>query len=282
MSGLEAEIDSARVAAADPGAKGFRDRAARRRALGRSRSATNYKDIGSDYRDVMSNTLIRMFIGYDPREAVSFSVHAHSIQRHASRPVAVIPLMLSQLGGLLWRERHPKQSTDFSFSRFLAPYLSDFEGWSLFTDCDMIVRDDVAKLWDLRDDRFAVMCVKHNHVPKESVKFFGQLQTRYEKKNWSSVMLFNNARCTALTPDYVNTASGLELHQFKWLQDDSLIGELPASWNHLVGEDVPCQDAKLVHFTIGGPYFSEYHGCEFTDQWLAEKEAMLRCDQRDT
>ena len=230
----------------------------------------------------MSDTLIRVFIGYDAREAVTFSVHAHSIHRNTSRPVAVIPLMLSQLDGLLWRDRDAKQSTDFSFSRFLTPHLSDFEGWSLFTDCDMIVRADLAKLWDLRDDRYAVMCVKHDHVPEETVKFLGAVQTRYAKKNWSSVMLFNNARCTALTPEYVNTASGLELHQFKWLDDDSLIGELPESWNHLVGVAAPSAAANLVHYTIGGPYFHEYHGCEFTEEWMAEKQAMLRCDQRDT
>ena len=80
--------------------------------------------------------------------------------------------------------------------------------------------------WALRDDRYAVMCVKHDHNPTEDVKFLGEKQTRYQKKNWSSVMLFNCAQCKALTPDYVNTASGLELHQFKWLTSDEEIGAL--------------------------------------------------------
>ena len=31
-------------------------------------------------------------------------------------------------------------------------------------------------------------------------------------------MLMNCRKCTTLTPDYVNKASGLELHQFKWLE----------------------------------------------------------------
>src|SRR3990167_3020166 len=139
--------------------------------------------------------MIRIFIGYDPREAVAFNVLAHSIQSRATRPVAITPLMLSQLDGLMWRERHNLQSTDFSFSRFLVPHLCGFEGWALFMDCDMLVLDDIAQLWDLRDDRFAVQCVKHEHVPPEQKKFLGQAQTRYEKKNWSSVMLFNNPRC---------------------------------------------------------------------------------------
>jgi len=225
--------------------------------------------------------MIRIFIGYDPREAVAFNVLQHSILRRAGRPVAIVPLALSQLGGLMWRERNPLQSTDFSFSRFLTPFLSGFEGWSLFIDCDMLVLDDVARLWDLRDDRAAVQVVKHDHRPVEGTKFLGAVQTRYEKKNWSSVMLFNNARCRALTPEAVNTASGLELHQFKWLEDESLIGELPRRWGHLVDYDppAPARDLSLLHYTIGGPYFDDYRDCGYADLWFAERDAMLACAQ---
>lgn len=219
--------------------------------------------------------MIRCFIGHDPREDVAFSVLAHSIHARASQPVSITPLMLSQLGGVLTRERHPLQSTDFSFSRFLTPHLSGFSGWSLFTDCDMLVLEDIAQLWALRDERYAVMVVKHDHVPRETTKFLGEPQTKYEKKNWSSVMLFNNARCKALTADYVNTASGLALHQFKWLNDDDLIGELPSRWNHLVGYNPPRDDAALVHYTLGGPYFAEYGECEYAEHWRRERDAML-------
>ena len=139
--------------------------------------------------------MIRVFIGYDPRETVAYNVLAHSIQRRASQPVSIAPLMLSQLRAVLTRERYHLQTTDFSFSRFLTPNLSGYEGWSVFMDCDMLVLRDIAELWNLRDDRYAVMVVKHHHVPKETVKFLGEPQSKYEKKNWSSVMLFNNARC---------------------------------------------------------------------------------------
>ncbi len=229
----------------------------------------------------MSDQVIRVFIGYDSREAVSFSVLAHSIHTRASRPVSITPLVLEQLKGVFDRPRDALQSTDFSFSRFLVPYLSGYEGWSIFTDCDVIVRDDIAELWAMRDDRYAVMCVHHEYVPTETDKFLGAVQTKYDKKNWSSVMLFNNARCKALTPEYAESASGLELHQFKWLDGDHLIGELPGKWNHLVGVDEPDPDAALVHYTIGGPYFSEYDGCEFSDEWREERDRMLRCDQRE-
>jgi hypothetical protein len=224
--------------------------------------------------------VIRVFIGFDPREAVAFSVLAYSIHVRASAPVAIAPLMLSQLGGLLRRERHPLQSTDFAFSRFLTPHLSDYAGWSIFMDCDMLMLDDIAKLWALRDDRYAVQVVKHDHQPRETVKFLGQAQTPYPKKNWSSVMLFNNARCTALTPEYVNAATGLELHQFKWLADESLIGALPRRWNHLVGYYQPTRDASLVHYTLGGPYFEAYRDCEFAAEWRTELQVMLHAERR--
>jgi hypothetical protein len=224
--------------------------------------------------------MINVFIGYDPREAVSCSVLAYSIQARAAQPVSIVPLMLSQLRGVLTRERHPLQSTEFSFSRFLVPHLSGYAGWSLFMDCDMLMLDDITSLWQLRDDRCAVMAVKHHHVPRETVKFLGEPQSKYEKKNWSSVMLFNNARCRALTPDYVNAASGLELHQFKWLQSDDLIGALPDCWNHLVGYNPPRRDVVVVHHTLGGPYFDEYRDCEYSKEWFAERDAMLRVTSR--
>jgi hypothetical protein len=225
--------------------------------------------------------VIRVFVGYDPREAVAFSVLAHSIHARASQPVSVTPLRLSELKGIYTRPRNELQSTDFSFSRFLTPWLCDYQGWAIFMDCDMIALDDIASLWRLADERFAVQVVKHHHVPKERTKFLGATQTRYEKKNWSSVMLMNCARCRALTPDYVNGATGLELHQFKWLGSDDLIGELPARWNHLVGYDAPRPDAAIVHFTIGGPYFAEYRDCEYASEWRRELDDMLAVQSRE-
>lgn len=224
--------------------------------------------------------MINVYIGYDYKVAVTFSVLAHSIHNKASQPVAIAPLMLSQLKGIFNREPNPLQSTDFSFSRFLTPYLSNYQGWSIFMDCDMVMLGDIAKLWELKDDRYAVMVVKHDYEVKDKVKFLGEPQTPYPKKNWSSVMLFNNEKCKALTPEYVNTASGLELHQFKWLESEDLIGEIPPIWNHLVGEYQPNPDAALVHYTLGGPYFDEYRDCEFGDEWRAELKDTLNCEQR--
>ena len=225
--------------------------------------------------------MIRIFIGFDPRETVAWHVLCHSILARATQPVSFTPLALDHLREVFTRPRDPLQSTDFSFTRFLVPHLSGFEGWSLFMDCDMLVRADIAELWSLRDERYALMCVKHDHRPQETVKFLGAPQTAYGKKNWSSVMLFNNARCRALTPEYVNTASGLALHQFKWLDSDDAIGELPKTWNNLVGHDSPDPGARNVHYTIGGPYFSEYAEVEHARHWFAERQALLHADAHD-
>jgi len=212
---------------------------------------------------------LNIYIGYDSKEPVAYHVLCQSILKTSSAPVRFTPIALQNIANLFKRDRSQLQSTEFSFSRFLIPYLSNYEGWSLFMDCDMLVREDISKLFDLRDDKYAAMVCKHDYVPKDSVKFLGQTQTKYEKKNWSSVVLFNNKQCKALTPDYVNTATGLELHQFKWLNDDDKIGSLPLEWNWLVGEYPRDDAAKNVHFTLGGPYFANYKSCDFADEWFS-------------
>jgi lipopolysaccharide biosynthesis glycosyltransferase len=215
--------------------------------------------------------MIRIFIGYDSNEEVAFHVLSASIMRRASTPISITPVSLNTLNKIFIRDRNPLQSTEFSFSRFLTPFLCNYMGWSIFMDCDMLVLDDITNLWKLRDDKYALMCVQHNHVPKENFKFLSQPQTQYERKNWSSVMLMNNSRCKSLTPDYVATASGLDLHRFKWLEDD-LIGEIPSNWNHLVDYDQyrPINEISNLHFTNGGPYFKEYRNCSYSKEWQKE------------
>jgi lipopolysaccharide biosynthesis glycosyltransferase len=218
---------------------------------------------------------IKVFIGYDENETVAFHVLSHSIIRHASQPVEIVPVVKSHMSAFYTRERSGMESTDFSFTRFLAPYLCDYEGWAIFTDCDMLATTDIAELWALRDDKYAVMCAKHDYKPVDETKFLDQVQTKYEKKNWSSVMMLNNARCTALTPEVVSTETGLFLHQFKWLANDDLIGSIPLGWNYLVGEHEPvAQTPQLIHYTLGGPYFEQYRNCEFADLWRAELARM--------
>jgi hypothetical protein len=131
----------------------------------------------------------------------------------------------------------------------------------------MLMRADVAELWQLRDHNVAIQVCKHEYTPRSSLKFFNQIQTSYPKKNWSSLMLINCARCTQLTPDFVNTAPGLDLHQFKWVEDH-LVGDIPLEWNWLVGEYEWKKDVKNIHFTEGGPYLASYQDCDYADDWF--------------
>lgn len=225
--------------------------------------------------------MLRIFIGFDPRETVAYHVLSHSIMKRASEPVSITPLSLATLAGVFNRERDPLQSTDFAFTRFLVPHLCNYSGLALFMDCDMLVRCDIAELFDMaRRSPYTVTCVKHRQKPREDVKFLGAKQTSYARKNWSSLMMFNcyAPACSRLTPQYVASASGLELHQMQWA-NGSAIGEFPREYNHLVGHDEPNPDAKIVHYTLGGPYFNEYIECEYAQEWILEKLDMLRCDQ---
>jgi len=152
-------------------------------------------------------------------------------------------------------------------------------------DCDMLCRGDIAELWELRDERHALMCVQHDHVPRETVKFLGAEQTTYARKNWSSLMLFQCSRCTALTPEFVNSASGLQLHRFEWLAPEDSIGALPLGrWNHLIdvqeANQAPVAEGgpALVHWTLGGPWFREYRlaGGALAAEWLAARDESMR------
>ena len=219
--------------------------------------------------------MLNVFIGYDPKESVAFYTLAHSILRRASMPVAIVPLMRSQLGKLYTRERGPTESTEFSLTRFLVPALSQYRGWSVFLDCDMLCRVDIAELvaeCERQADKAVLVC-KHDYVPKTERKFLGQVQTKYPRKNWSSLMLFNNERCGALSAEYVNAAPGLELHRFAWT-GDATIGALPLEWNWLVGEYEYNPRAKIVHYTLGGPYFDDYRDCDYAAEWFDEFRSM--------
>lgn len=219
--------------------------------------------------------MMKVFVGYDSREVAAYHVLCHSILARSSIPVSFVPLNKSMIASHIHRPNDPLSSTEFSFSRFLTPFLSGYEGWSAFMDCDMLMTTDISELFSYADDRYALRVVKHDYVPKSDTKFFNQTQSKYRRKNWSSIMLFNNARCKALTPEVVNTETGLFLHQFVWLEDEE-IGELPVEWNFLVGEyEKPAETPKLIHYTLGGPYIEGYEDCDYADLWLAERERML-------
>jgi hypothetical protein len=220
--------------------------------------------------------MINIFIGYDSKEKIAYHVLSESILKNSTKPVSITPIYLPNIKDDFLRERNNLSSTEFSFSRFIIPHLMNYQGWALFMDCDMLMKADVEELWRLRDDKYAVQVCKHDYIPRTETKFLGHIQTVYPKKNWSSVMLMNCKKCTRLTPDYVNKASGLELHQFKWLENEELIGSLPLEWNWLAGEYPYKEDIKNIHYTEGGPYFEQYANCDYSSEWYNVYNNMVK------
>jgi len=223
------------------------------------------------------NEPLRVYVGSDRREPLTYAVMCHSILRRASVPVSITPLTRQSVDRLYTRERGPTESTEFSLTRFLVPFLSDYCGYSLFADPDMICRVDIidVMLHVMAQPGKAVYCCQHDYTPLSTVKFLQQPQTSYPRKNWTSFLIFDNAKCTALSPEYVNRATGLELHRFAWI-DDNQIGSLPLSWNWLVGEYAHNDHAKVLHYTLGAPCFSNYAECDHAADWWAEYHDMRR------
>ena len=243
----------------------------------------------------MTTDIPTIYVGYDPREDEPYEVLKYTAQKHASGPINVYPIkqdLLRRIG--LYRRvwqlgssalpspvdpkkdiQHRDQSdgkpfaTDFSFSRFLTPFLHRLEGWAVFMDCDMYFRSDPLELFEkYNDPKYAMYCIKHNHTQasNETHKMYGNEQYNYNRKNWSSVIMYNCSHPAHkyLTVDDVSTKSGRWLHRFEWIEDyarannlkfDDLIGNLPEEWNWLDGHSSADIDAKNVHFTRGGPWF---------------------------
>ena len=221
-----------------------------------------------------------VFVGYDTREDIAYQVCEFSIKRFNS-DVAITPLVQHELrqNKIYWREVDKLASTEFTFTRFLVPHLMNFKGWALFIDCDIVFLEDVNNLFSLADDRYAVMCVKHEFKPKPGLKMDGQVQTVYPRKNWSSVVLWNCGHPSneKVTVDSVNNPNfnGAYFHRFSWLKDEE-IGELPCDWNWLVGwykkdDGVP----RAIHYTEGGPWFKNYRNCEFNKDWKKCLQEMM-------
>jgi hypothetical protein len=227
---------------------------------------------------------LTIYIGYDSVESVAWHTLVHSIYFHSSQPVSIVPLNLNNLKGIYTRERDPKQSNDFSFTRFLIPYLNNYQGMAIFMDCDMLLRTDIYKIFDEIDTQTgkAVYVVKHDYEAKEGLKYLNTVQYSYPRKNWSSFILWdcNHIANRKVTADYVNSASAMELHRFLWL-DDNEIGELDVRWNWLVGDySNPPSDVRNIHWTLGGPYFNEFKDVDFSEEWFDAFNRMKNCDQR--
>jgi len=224
-------------------------------------------------------TPIPVFVGYDPREAIAFHTCVNSIIRHASQPVAIMPIALNLFQD--YKETHTDGSNHFIYTRFLVPHLMSYTGWAIFIDGDMIVRDDIVKLWNLQESHVDVMVVKHDYKTRMKEKYLGAKNEDYPRKNWSSVILWN---CSSwpnrkLTPEFIENATGAQLHRFSWI-DDERIGELPIEWNWLPDEFGANPDAKLLHYTLGTPCFHEFADTPQSEDWHREHMLADYCLQR--
>jgi lipopolysaccharide biosynthesis glycosyltransferase len=224
--------------------------------------------------------LVNIFIGWDSREPIAADVCQYSLEINSTVPTDIRLLKQDVLREKLLyaRPRDTQSSTEFTFTRFLVPKLMDYKGWAIFCDCDFLWLGDVKDLIAQADDRYAVMLVKHDYRPQNTLKMDGQRQEYYPRKNWSSMVLFNcgHPKNKWLTPFHINRATGQELHRFSWLEDRD-IGSISPEWNWLVGwyhqpwDGVP----RALHYTEGGPWFKNYQDCEYADVWL-DYEARLR------
>lgn len=229
---------------------------------------------------------LTVYIGFDEREAEAFDVCKFSLERHASVPVLVKKLDVETLRNIGVYSREYRSiglqkidridgkpfSTDFSFSRFLVPALSLYQGWSLFCDGDFLFRDDVAKLFAHADPQYAAQVVKREYQPTEAMKMDGIAQQMYRRKMWSSLILFNNEHLAnrVVNPSVVNSWSGADLHAFSWLRDDQ-IGELPPTWNWLSRIDNGAAEPQAVHFTLGIPSMDGYGNSPYADEWFQSR-----------
>jgi lipopolysaccharide biosynthesis glycosyltransferase len=223
---------------------------------------------------------IPIFVGYDPREAVAYHTSVNSIIRHASQPVAIVPVALNLFQD--YKETHGDNSNHFVYTRFLVPHLMSYNGWAIFIDGDMILRDDIIKLWNLQEGNKDVMVVKHDYKTRMTKKYLGAKNEDYPRKNWSSVILWNCGSWPnrKLTPEFVQSQPGSYLHRFSWI-DDERIGELPIEWNWLPDEFGPNPDAKLLHYTLGTPCFHEFATTPQGDEWHREHMLADYCLQQN-
>lgn len=213
---------------------------------------------------------IQIYIGYDSREILPFHVLFFSILERSSLPISIIPLKIDHLYPIIEKD-DPKSSTQFSLTRFLVPYLSGYEGISIFMDCDMLCLCDIHEVIKMSSNKTVYVC-PHDYQSKVTEKFTGKNEN-YPKKNWSSFMVYNNEKCKHLTPEYIKNSDIKDLHRLEWANND--IGYLPLEYNWLVGEYEKKEEIKILHFTLGTPCFDKYKKSDYSELWWREYQKMI-------
>jgi len=214
-----------------------------------------------------------IYIGYDPREEIAYEVCKYSIEQRSN--IEVKKLYSKDIAEYSRNLGEP-QSTDFTFTRFWVPLLSEQKGYSIFVDCDFLFLDDPQKLIDIAksDPSKAVWLSKHpNYIPNSIRKMDNISQNSYYRKNWASLMVFNNSHPDCrMSASYLNTYTpGIHFHKFTWTES---IGSLPLEWNCLDGY-YHLENPKAIHYTDGGPWFEGYEDTMYSDLWTMEYQKYL-------
>ena len=215
----------------------------------------------------------KIYIGYDSKEPIASEICEFSLNKNSSKPVKINHIKLNEVKNknIYWRETDKLGSTEFTFTRFLVPFLQNYNGWALFCDSDFLWLEDVNELFSIADDKYAIMCVHHDYKPKNTKKKLLSSQQIYPRKNWSSLVLWNCSHPSnkKVTPDLVNTETGKFMHRFGWLKDEE-IGAISHEWNWLIGWYKEPEDGKpkALHYTEGGPWLgSDFQKKEYAEEW---------------
>ena len=212
------------------------------------------------------NEIVDIVVGFDDREAIAYHTFVQSVIENSTLPTRFLPLNITSLTD--YTEVHKDGSNNFIYTRFLVPYLMNFKGWAIYADGDMVCLEDIKKLWNKRNDKYAVQVVKHDYKTKIKNKYWGNKNEDYPRKNWSSLILWNCSHPAhkILTPQFINDQTGAYLHRFSWVKDKE-IGKLDKNWNWLAMEYEEKKGINLIHYTIGTPCFKEYENTSQSSHW---------------
>ena len=217
---------------------------------------------------------LNVYIGFDSSnygQELAYEVCKRSIEKNTRHDITIHKLVKSDLVNRnIFTRNDTDGSTEFTYTRFLVPYLNNYEGYALFCDSDFLWECDINELFEnFSNPKYALACVKHTYSKcKCPNKMDNKVQEWYPRKNWSSLMLFNCSHSSTrnLSLENVNNKSAKWLHRMEWCKDYKIL-EIPKSYNYLVGyyDD---EHIKALHFTDGGPWYPKYKNVLYADRWI--------------
>lgn len=224
--------------------------------------------------------MINLYIGYDSTnygQKLAYKVCKRSVKRFNNN-VNIIKLDKKELQkkNIYLRKNDTDGSTEFTYTRFLVPFLNNYTGFAIFCDSDFIWRCDIDTLKQYFDKDKAIICVKHNYKEcKNSIKMDGLVQEWYPRKNWSSLIIYNcdHPDIKKLNINSVANESPKWLHRFE-CTDDNNIKELPKTYNYLLGYYNDIEEPSAVHLTDGGPWHNSWYNniiptsSKYYNEWI--------------